>query len=215
MQIIEIPESIRETKIRLGLFGGTFDPVHTAHIKIIRAIKQKENLDFVIFIPAKKPPHKNEPGTLFIHRYEMLRLALSSEAGFLLSDIENKFSGPSYSFDTVAFYKKNISPASELFFIMGADNVFEIKTWHKWKDFLSICTVLAVKRPGVSGKIPDETEKSPVLEKIKWVEAPFIDMDSTDIRKKISAGQSLEGLLAPEVCDYIRENQLYGYNEKA
>ena len=116
--------------MKIGLFGGTFDPIHMGHVDMIRQVCEHMPLDKVIFIPAYIPPHKNKTITPYHHRMAMVKLALQHDSMFEISDYESKTSKPSYTFHTLSYFKENY-PNDEFFYIMGVDSFNNIESWYK------------------------------------------------------------------------------------
>ncbi len=134
---------------RIGLFGGSFDPVHRGHIALARAAVREQKLDRVIFIPAGKSPLKRKPLSPPVHRRSMLRLALSGNPRFTLSDFELKASGPSYTIRTLRYFRKKY-PAGRLFLLMGGDAFLSFRKWKEWKKIAELCTIVVARRRGAS-----------------------------------------------------------------
>ncbi len=195
---------------RIGLFGGTFDPVHSGHIALARRVANDFSLDRLIFIPAGNPPHKRkEKITDAKHRFEMVRLATESEPKFSVSDYEMESKTPNYSYLTISHFKKEF-PNDEIFFLIGGDSFRNLPDWKNYRTLLALCTFIVVPRPGV--------EKQDYLEKFHGDEVPprvlFLknfsyDLSSTEVRNALSGGENAEGLLPDAVLTYIRQNQLY------
>ena len=185
---------------RVGLFGGTFDPVHTGHLVIAESVRELARLDIVIFIPSAVPPHKHYD-LMFpaVERYEMLRAAVASNPCFTVSDIELRRSGPSFTIDTIREMKTHYPGDTELFFIVGRDNLYEIEQWKDPQAIVEECTILAADRDCHSGHaIPSWLE-----ERITTVASPLVNISSTDIRQRIAEQRSIRYLVPDSVCDMI------------
>jgi nicotinate-nucleotide adenylyltransferase len=190
--------------MKIGVLGGAFDPVHYGHLKIAEFCKDKLKLDRVLFIPTGNPPHK-KPVAPYKHRVKMLELALQHYQDFYLAELEKPSETKySYTIDTLKKLKK-IYPTASIFFIIGGDNVKEIKTWHNYKRLFDYATFVALRRPGAVQKL-DNVE---YRDKILFIDSPKIDIASRDIRKKLSLGEKINGLLPKIVADYINKDKLY------
>jgi len=215
-----------EKKIRLGLFGGTFDPIHYGHINTAEEIHNKFKLTKTIFIPSHIPPHKKTPETGPAHRLEMVRQAVSGYDLFEVSDAEIKRDSSSYSFQTIKYFKELHKEKSELFFIMGLDTFLEIHTWKNYPCFFSECHFIIMNRPDCSNKSPEDILPADAAAEfvynyesssfrhtsgysVHYVEVTPHDISSTDIRKKIKNGRKITGLIPEKVADYIKDHRLY------
>ncbi len=213
-------------KISLGLFGGTFDPVHYGHINTAEEIHYKFNLSKTIFIPTHIPPHKKTPVTKSSHRLEMVRLAVSGYDLFEVSDTEIRRDCNSYSFQTIKYFKELYKENLELFFIMGIDAFLEIDTWKNYPSFFSECNFIIMNRPDCSDVNPVailptdiaadfdyNSENSSFLHTsgscIYYVEVTPHDISSTEIRGKIKNKQKITGLIPEKIADYIKDHSLY------
>lgn len=190
---------------RLGIYGGTFNPIHTGHLIIAQEIYEQCKLDRLLFIPSARPPHKHHanitsPG----HRYQMVELAIRDDARFEASDLEIHRPGLSYTVETLTALH-HLYGSSSLFFIIGADSLLEIDTWREPDRVFELATIVVVPRPGV------DTSKANVRwrDQILMVQSPEVDISSTDIRKRVEAGQQIQYLVPHQVEAYIRENGLY------
>ncbi|MBE7028485.1 MAG: nicotinate-nucleotide adenylyltransferase [Ruminococcaceae bacterium] len=195
---------------RIGLFGGTFDPVHKGHVMVAEIAKKEMELDEVIFIPAGNPPHKEDKkiadGT---HRLNMLLLATEDMPYFKVSDIEIRKKEKSYSVDLIKHFRKELKK-TELFFIIGADSLYNLPTWYHYEELMQMTNFIVISRP--------ETNKSSLLDKFSGNEKPmraffvddvFIDISSTEIREMLKSGADTEKYLDKSVLNYIRANRLY------
>ncbi len=189
---------------RIALFGGTFDPVHSGHIISAVDLKKSLKLDRVIFVPAGRPPHKNEAlVTAAKHRLKMLKLAVKTLPGFEISGYELKKKGKSYTIDTVRYFKKKLKKKDKLYFIAGSDITGQIESWKEWENFIKEVELVIIARPGFNpGK---KASKFGTLLKIK-----NIDISSSGIRKLIKKGRPVAGMVPKMVEKYIYEQKLYG-----
>ena len=220
--------------MRIGLFGGTFNPIHYGHIRAALEVKEGFPLDECHFIPAATPPHKTIAGVADINdRLEMLQLALSEHSDFSVSDVELKRSGPSYSIDTVDYLKKIYPAGTELFLMVGVDAFLEFDTWKSYTELLAAIPIIVMARPTsrydqtmdrwhtlenfFHSKISDEYSYShekacfshPRLKSVYLFDVTLLDISSSKIRKLIRDGRSARFLLPETVEAYIRSRELY------
>jgi len=214
--------------MKLGLFGGTFDPIHLGHMRCAEEIREIFDLDRIIFIPASRPPHKtNACITSFYHRERMIKLAIEGNRVFSFSDVENQRVGKSFSVETIHYFLKRSSEKSKLFFILGQDVFCQIKTWKDWKELLLLCNFVVMRRSGytsirLSEAIPadfasqftyDETLqgfRGPTKCFIFIREVTLLTISASDIRQRLQEGQSIKYLVPDAVHRYIFRNSLYG-----
>ncbi|MCG9967014.1 nicotinate-nucleotide adenylyltransferase [Pelotomaculum terephthalicicum JT] len=197
---------------KLGVMGGTFDPIHYGHLVAAEGAREELALDKVIFIPAGKPPHK--PGHDLADagdRYLMTGLAIDSNIFFEVSSIEIDRPGPSYTVDTIQFIM-NQYPGAEIYFITGADAILEIITWKNVERLLSLCYFVAASRPGY--RLDELWEKVGAFiqcpeKKILGMEVPALAISSTDIRRRVREGKTIKYLLPEPVEEYIAKKKLY------
>lgn len=200
---------------KIGIMGGTFDPIHYGHLVTAEAVRDEFNLDKVIFVPAGNPPHKKaRKVTAGQHRYMMTILATISNPKFEVSTIELTKKGYTYTIDTMREFKEML-PDSTFYFITGADAVLEILKWKDSEELLKICEFVAATRPGFD--ISElEKELNFIKEKhnkiIYKLEVPSLAISSTDIRRRVSEGRSIKYLLPEPVERYIYKNGLYKDN---
>ncbi|MFH1074631.1 MAG: nicotinate-nucleotide adenylyltransferase [Candidatus Firestonebacteria bacterium] len=189
--------------MRIGLFGGTFDPIHLGHLIAAEDVLKSCKLDKIIFIPSARPPHKNEKSVASVQdRYNMVNLAIRPVAGFEISDYELKKPGKSFTIDTVKYYKSRISKIDKLYFIVGADIVEQLSTWKSWKELIKEVHFLIMTRPGF--KVNKNTGKLGTP-----VEIRNIDVSSSEIRRMIKKGLPPAYMVPEAVEKYIYEKQLY------
>lgn len=196
---------------RVGIMGGTFDPIHLGHLVVANEVLSTYNFDKIIFVPAGKPPHKDGMRASSWDRYIMTNLATMSNDNFIVSDIEIKKTGKCYSVDTLKELK-TIYENTEFYFITGADAVLELPNWHEPKELLSLCKFIAVSRPGISRENVElkikEIEKE-LNGHIEILQIPMLQISSTNIRERFSKGISSKYLLHESVEQYIIKNNLY------
>ena len=201
-----------EKKHRVGLLGGTFDPIHIGHLMLAEAVRDEYELEQVLFIPAAQPPHKlGRKISPAEDRYMMTVLATCSNPTFEVSDIEMRREGPSYSVDTVRALLRASGGDTEYFFIAGTDIIREIHTWERIEELLSICPFIAASRPGCR---PDVERTRKILgdlgvRQIHLLNTPELEISSTDIRERVAAGRSIKYIVPPEVEHYIYKKGLY------
>lgn len=189
---------------RLGLFGGSFDPVHNGHIKIASLARRQFKLDKIYFIPAFSPPHKrNRKLTAFKHRLKMLSLALKDFRDLKISYYEINQKRVTYTYQTVGYYKK-LFPKAEFFFIFGSDSLRDFDTWKKKAYLLKNCRFIVGKRPGVKASIDKKISRC-----FKLISIPITPVSSSEIRERVKKGLSIKNLVPKEVEEYIRDNGLY------
>jgi len=216
---------------RIGLLGGTFDPVHNGHLAVAEHVRKALGLDSVWFIPAFLPPHKNghadgQDITSFSHRFTMLESATAESSSFFVSDIEAKRSSPSYSIDTINILIPQIGEQADIYFIIGLDAFLEIDTWKRYKDLPTLVNFVVISRleyspdkvgdvilhnfSGYTYEPAQETWSSPYSKGsfiLRHMEP--VPISSTDIRKKVRCGKDIAGLVPLAVRDYIRNQHLY------
>jgi len=189
--------------MKIGLFGGTFDPVHLGHLIAAEDIMKACKLDKVIFIPAARPPHKNEKAvTSAADRYHMVKLAIKPFPGFEISDHELKKPGKSFTIDTVKYFKVKNTKKDKIYFIIGADIVEQLTTWRSWRELLKEVHFLIMTRPGF--KLDKKAAKLGTP-----VEIRNIDVSSSEIRKMIKKGLPPTFMVPEAVEKYIYEKHLY------
>jgi nicotinate-nucleotide adenylyltransferase len=212
--------------MRIGIIGGTFNPVHIAHLRIAEEVRETFALDRVLFIPAASPPHKPVAGDLsFHHRYRMVELAVHDNPHFAVSDIEGKRRGKSYSIDTIQVLRTEY-PEDELFFIIGSDSFCEIGLWREYAAIFTLCNIVAVERPGsvvtnpmnalpvdIAGEFCYYGAEKRLAHRsgysVYYLEGAPLDISSSAIRKLARLGRSIRYLVPEAVSHYIKEHRLY------
>ena len=220
--------------MRIGLFGGTFNPIHRGHLRAALEVIKRFNLDQIFLIPAALPPHKT-PGLVAnaSDRLEMIHLAIADLCGLTVSDVELNRPGPSYTIDTVHYFKNTLSPDARIYLLMGLDAFLEIHTWKSHQDLLEQIAFIVMARPGKDHS--DARQGWRILERylkstlsadcqfdaaragytsegrqpIYIVDIDALDISSTEIREKVKRKQRIENLVTPEVADYIQLKGLY------
>ncbi len=219
--------------MRLGLLGGSFNPIHRCHLSIAQSARRLLQLDRVLFIPTGDPPHK-QPDTLASahHRYHMVRLAIQDEPAFALTDIEIHRSGKSYSIDTVRALQQEYGTDTILFFIIGLDAFLDLPSWKEAEHLLALCHFVVISRPSTSfltvasmplfPEVPKDEllaldagrlEQADVLLRsgrtLTFLRLPPCESSASDIRARVSDGRPLANLLPPLVESYILREGLY------
>lgn len=197
--------------MKVGILGGTFDPVHLGHLAVAEEAKAGLCLDVVLFIPAGRPWLKDDAGVLGAqHRLAMLRLALGGRPDFKIDTIEIDRPGPTYTVDTLAELRRR-SPDDELFFIIGADNLAHLSRWCEPGRIISLCRLVVVPRVGCPPPDIDSLEAAiPGLEKnLILLDKPLVDISASMIRERARRGLSIDNLVPEGVSRYIREKGLY------
>lgn len=201
--------------MKIGLFGGTFDPIHNGHIGLAENIIEQKLLDKIVFIPAARPPHKPEmPVMPFFHRANMVKLAIEGKYCFEMSEIEEKrLPLPSYTYDTAKWFSSNY-PNDSFCLIIGEDSLAQIHTWHKAKELIELCEIITYPRPkeNISLEKLKRYWPSETAEKLFRTILPLLpkyDIAATEIRKSIKRKEELKFLVPVSVYDYIKKHGLY------
>ena len=219
---------------RIGIFGGTFNPIHLGHVQVVREVKADFDLDKILIIPSALPPHKELDGVADAEdRLEMIRLAFSDDPSFMISDVELKRSGPSYTIDTVRHFKSILSENTDLFLIVGLDAFLEIDTWKSYKDLFLLIPFIVMSRT-INGENSTKLEwkslKNYLQSKISkgytfsLTQSSFVhdkkqpifvynvtpvNISSTSIRRNIREGRSIKQLVPEIIEDFIKTKGLY------
>jgi nicotinate-nucleotide adenylyltransferase len=200
--------------MRIGIFGGTFDPVHIGHLIIAEQAREQARLDQVWFVPSARPPHKLEkPISPFDRRAEMLLLATAGQSSFRVDLVEKDRPGPSFTADTLGDLHR-AHPGSEFFLILGADMLVDLLKWHEPLRVLELATLLVAARPGWQVWTAEQLAAAiPVADatrvRIHQVVIPLVEISSRDLRRRAGEGRSLLYMVPRAVEVYIRERGLY------
>jgi nicotinate-nucleotide adenylyltransferase len=197
---------------KIGVLGGTFDPIHIGHLAIADEARQCLNLDTIFFMPAGHPYFKEGMKvTSVVHRVRMVRLALAGQPHFRLSLIEIKRPGPSYAVETLERLKTRLTARDELLFILGWDSLLGLPRWYAVDRLVRLCRIVAAPRPGYPPPDLDLLEKQlpGISTRIIILDKPIIDISSTQVRDRVRQGLPVDMLVPPAVGDYIREKKLY------
>jgi nicotinate-nucleotide adenylyltransferase len=200
--------------MRVGVFGGTFDPVHYGHLILAEQAREQCRLDEVWFIPAARPPHKAESElTRFDQRAEMLTLAIAGHAAFKVLELEKDRPGPSYTVDTLTELRR-CTPDAGLWLLIGSDTLVELGSWHEKERLADLAGFIVMARPGnevltpeIVGRELGLRENAPL--RMERVQVPLIEISSRDLRRRAAEGRSLRYFLPRAVEVYIEEKQLY------
>lgn len=200
--------------MKIGLMGGSFDPIHNGHLVLAEQVRTRFQMDKIIFIPSGNPPHKDNLASKD-HRYNMTKLAIEDNEFFEISRIELDQDHKTYTIDTVKRLKEMYGDATEVFFITGADMMLDLPTWKKFEELVTLCKFIGSTRPGV-----DYTELSDQIDAlvrdykadITITQVPALAISSTDIRRRIKYNLSIRYLLPKATEDYIHEHKLYSDN---
>lgn len=217
--------------MKTGILGGTFNPVHNAHLQIARTVLDRCGLDRVLFMPAAVPPHKEVASDVsFEHRLAMVELAIAEEHVFEASAFETRIPGASFSVETLHHFRKT-HPGEDIFFIIGLDSFRDITTWKNYPVLFGLCNIVVARRPGPGADDPRSLlpvaienefcydEKSLKLQhksghQLIFIENRGSDISSTMIRERVARGESIRNYVPAIVADYISEHGLYRKDRK-
>lgn len=196
--------------LKIGIMGGTFDPIHYGHLVTAEAALSKFNLDKVIFVPSGRPPHKSDKEiTSAEHRYLMTVLATITNKHFEVSRIELDRHGYSFAIDTVHQFHQIYGAETEIYFITGVDAILEILTWKKVDQLIEECEFIAATRPGYEVKDLSKSLPPRIAKRILTIGVPALAISSTDIRQRVREKQPIKYLLPEQVEDYIYKHKIY------
>lgn len=207
-------------RLKTAILGGTFNPVHMGHLGIAEEVLQSQGLDRVLFVPAGVPPWKAGRGDLVSaeDRLHMVTLAIAGNPEFRVTDLELRREGPSYTWDTVSFLME-AHPDTDFCFLLGMDAMAGIRSWHQWEALLSKIPFWVMTRPDtpsevLEGVLPEYAPAGdrflyPGRPEIRRISVSPLAVSATEIRRRISEGRSVTGLVPEAVCDYIRDRGLY------
>jgi nicotinate-nucleotide adenylyltransferase len=212
--------------MKIGLLGGSFNPIHNAHLRIADEARSACRLDRVIFIPAADPPHKLLEGDVsFARRSHMVSMAIAGRSGFEMSTVEAERGGKSYSIDTIRTFRERL-PEDELYFIIGADSFLDIGTWHRFAEIFSLCNLIVVERPGC--RIVNPLEALPEAVRgvftlddntgrlmhhcgttVNFIKGSPLELSSTEIRRLAAADADITRYVPSDVAAYISQQRIY------
>ena len=202
--------------MRIGIFGGTFDPIHNGHLAVAEYVRAEMSLDQMLFIPAGRPWFKEgQTVTDATRRLEMTRLAVADNPHFAVSDMEVRRNGPTYTSDTLTELRREKGEGVEFYLILGIDALNELHRWRKPCDVLDVATLVGVTRPGAEtvDRATLDSIRVGASDEVVIVDGPLIDISAADIRRRISEGLSVRGIIPQAVEDYARRHVLYGPKE--
>ncbi len=196
---------------RIGIFGGSFNPIHIGHLVIAEAAWQEFHLKKVVFIPTADTPNKAMHHIDKYTRYKMVELAIADNPHFSISPIEIERDGPSYTVDTIRQLKKEAPPDTEFYFIAGTDAVADLPTWKYNRELMETCDFICASRPGDEEKIKQSVRYFGALglKKIHFLRTPELEISSTILRGLIRSDRSVRYLMPDAVISFIQQNQLY------
>lgn len=192
---------------RIGIFGGSFNPIHNGHVNLARAVYKNLSLTKMLIIPTVKPPHKAASAIGFEDRAEMCRLAFENDKGFEISDIERHLGGNSYTINTIRAIRELCPSDAQLFLIIGADMLFSFRSWYRYESVLKEAKVVAAAREEDS--YIDMVEFGNELGRVKVLNLPVTAVSSTEIREKLKKGEDVSELVPEKVLTYITEKGFY------
>jgi nicotinate-nucleotide adenylyltransferase len=184
-----------------GVLGGTFDPIHLGHLRAAEAVREALGLERVLFVPAAEPPHRPEPVASRLDRFAMVALATASHPDFVVSDLELRREGPSYSVDTLeALAARTGGP---LVLILGSDALADLPGWHRVERVLELARIAVLERPGRPSRAEAPTWQ------VERVAAPLLEVSSSEVRERLRSGRGVRYLVPDAVADYIAKRELY------
>ena len=198
--------------VRLGIFGGTFDPVHVGHVAVAECVRVEARIDRVLFVPAGRPWFKDGLHvSAASHRLEMVRLVVSGNPHFDLSDIEVRRDGPTYTVDTLSALRAAVGDCVEFCLVLGMDALNELHRWHRPSDVLDTATIVGVARPGTASldRAALESIREGASDEVCVIRGPMVRVSAADIRRRVAAGLSIRRLVHTDVRDYIDRHELY------
>ncbi|HWT26804.1 MAG TPA: nicotinate-nucleotide adenylyltransferase [Mobilitalea sp.] len=197
---------------KVGIMGGTFNPIHFGHLFLAEDAYEQIGLDEILFMPSKNPPHKQKAELVADeHRVNMVKLAIKDNPHFTFSDMELMREGITYTADTMTILKKE-NPENEYYFIEGADSLFMMQDWMNPQTIFNLCTIVSSNRDNVEEeKLTRQLEflKKNFNARIMLLDMPTIQIASANIRNRIASGKSVRYYVPDEVLEYIKENRLY------
>jgi nicotinate-nucleotide adenylyltransferase len=199
--------------MRIGIFGGTFDPVHMGHLILAEQCRTQAALDQVWFMPSAHPPHKVDRGvTRFEQRCEMIELAIAGHAAFRVERLEKDLPPPSYTAETLAELHRR-QPADEFFLLMGSDGLPDLPTWYEPRRVIEQAGLVVVPRPGVmlwtAERLAAALGSDVSAVRLRFVACPMIEIASRELRRAIADGMSIRYMVPRAVEEYIRDRKLY------
>jgi nicotinate-nucleotide adenylyltransferase len=201
--------------MNLGILGGTFDPIHYAHLFIAEEARVRFDLDRVVFVVNALPPHKQTyPVTNASHRFRMTELAIASNPAFECSRIEIDRPGPSYTVDTLTELQRQ-HPSADLFFITGLDTLLELPTWHRPDEVIRLARFIVAERPGYAWDPGEQDLPSELIDRVLPLSTTHLEISSTDIRRRVRVGLPIRYLTPDSVTDYVSLHGLYSNHKES
>jgi len=199
------------------LFGGTFDPVHNGHLVVARALAEQRGFERIALVPAASPPHKPPPRASGEHRLAMLRLAIAADTLFDVCELELRRGGPSYTYDTLTEIRACVGAKKKVFWVIGADMLEDLPRWHRASEVLELAEMIVLVRSpwherleaileGLAGTFSRE-QVQVLLESV--VNTPILHVSSSEVRRRVACGQSVQDLVPASVASYIERHGLY------
>ena len=201
-----------ESIVKIGVLGGTFDPIHNGHLGIAESACQELGLAQVLFVPARDPWLKGNRGIApSLHRVEMVKLAILADPRYNISYVDLERDGPSYTVDTLSDLTSEFGSSADLYFILGMDALAGLLDWREPGRVVKMCHLVVAKRSGVDSIDLKALQKRlpGISEKVIVIDNDLYDINSTEIRRCIAAGRSISGLVPDAVARYVREKGLY------
>lgn len=200
--------------MRLGILGGTFDPIHIGHLILAEEAWHQLGLDKVLLAPAADPPHKRDQGkSPAEHRVRMVELAIADNPHLALSRVDVDRPGPHYTLDMVQLLLKQHGPGVELYFLMGLDSLVDLPTWHRPLDLMQQCHLVAFSRPDADFDWTTLEAALPgISSRVVLLPMPLLQISGSDLRTRVQQGRPLRYQVLPQVEQYIHEQQLYLHN---
>lgn len=211
-QELNLPVFQRKSEVKLGVMGGTFDPIHFGHLVTAEHAREALNLDCVLFMPAAQPANKEKRGQVSSaqHRLNMTSLAIKDNEYFDISALEIDRGGITYTIDTLRQLREYYSDNVTLYFITGADAIIDIVTWRDAKEIANLAIFVAATRPGYDLQVAkDVIHQSPYNFCVNYIEIPALSISSTYLRNRIASGSNIRYLTPPAVIEYIEKHRLY------
>jgi len=197
--------------MRIGIFGGTFDPPHIGHLILAAEAQFQLGLDQILWVLTPYPPHKQGHNiTLIQHRIDMVQLAIAGNKSFKLSRVDIDRIPPHYAVDTMRLLREN-TPGADLIYLMGEDSLIDLPTWHKPAEFVNECSLIGImRRPGTGCNFPELEALIPGIDrKLQFLDTPLIEISATLIRQRIMNGEPFRYYLNPNVYQLVKKRNLY------
>ncbi len=196
---------------RIGVIGGTFDPIHYGHLAAAEEARVRMDLERVLFVVAGVPPHKlDEEVTPVEHRLAMVSLAIASNPYFAISRVDVDRPGPSYTVDTISILQKHLGQDTEIYFIMGLDSLVELPTWHEPQRLIQLCRLLVVRRPRFEIDMAQLEASLPgISSQVEIMDMPEMDISSSELQERVRERLPIKYQVPEEVERYINDHELY------